>query len=92
MGNLCPSAQKEDKYLHPLNHEMDDSLKATPSPPADEQASDDAESSSPSAEPSPLVLHKDLKLNLQHISEREGEQRASREFVCTQWLPARSNP
>ncbi|XP_062518773.1 cyclin-Y-like [Corticium candelabrum] len=71
MGNLCPSAQKEDKYLHPLNHEMDDSLKATPSPPADEQASDDAESSSPSAEPSPLVLHKDLKLNLQHISERE---------------------
>jgi hypothetical protein len=31
----------------------------------------DEESSASSTEPSPLVLHKDLKLNLQHISERE---------------------
>ena len=74
MGNFCPSTRTEDKYAQHVDRELTGSHKASPSPPIEPEVPPaDEESSSPSTEPSPLVLHKDLKLNLQHISEREGK-------------------
>jgi hypothetical protein len=74
MGNFCPSRGAEDKYAQHVDREQTESHKMSPSPLVEPEAPRaDEESSASSTEPSPLVLHKDLKLNLQHISEREGE-------------------